>query len=128
MIIREIISSGRHKLRSEFGSTRIKVVPIAPGGRVITTASYNWENQLIDGIFTYHSEEVWIGIRKCYKDIAQYVKKEYGLEITNIYSMGFSATMHGYLVLDKDGSCWYPFETWRNTITGEAADILSKTI
>lgn len=124
--IREIISSGDISLGVEFGSTRIKAVLTAPGGRVITTASYNWENQLIDGIFTYPLEEVWIGLRKCYKDIAQYVKKEYGLEITNIYSMGFSAMMHGYLVFDKDGDLLVPFRTWRNTITGEAADILSK--
>ena len=68
--IREIISSGDISLGVEFGSTRIKAVLTAPGGRVITTASYNWENQLIDGIFTYPLEEVWIGLRKCYKDIA----------------------------------------------------------
>ena len=34
--------------------------------------------------------------------------------------------MHGYLVFDKNEKQLVPFRTWRNTITGEAAEILSK--
>lgn len=34
--------------------------------------------------------------------------------------------MHGYLVFDKYEKQLVPFRTWRNTITGEAAEILSK--
>jgi len=124
--IKEIILSGDISLGVEFGSTRIKAVLTTTGAKVIAKSSYNWENQLIDGIFTYDLEEVWIGLRKCYKDIAIYIKQEYDAEITKISSIGFSAMMHGYLVFDKKGDLLVPFRTWRNTVTGQAADILSK--
>ena len=124
--LKEIILSGDINLGVEFGSTRIKAVLTAVGAKVIATSSYNWENQLIDGIFTYDLEEVWIGLRKCYKDIAKYVKQEYDVEITKISSIGFSAMMHGYLVFDKQGNLLVPFRTWRNTMTEESANILSE--
>lgn len=123
--LKEIISSGDISLGVEFGSTRIKAVLTAVGAEVIATSSYNWENKLVDGIFTYDLEEVWTGLRKCYEDIAKYVKQEYNVEITKISSMGFSAMMHGYLVFDKQGNLLVPFRTWRNTITEQATKILS---
>lgn len=126
--IKEIILSGDISLGVEFGSTRIKAVLTSVGAKVIATSNYNWENQLIDGIFTYDLEELWIGLRKCYKDITNYVKHEYGVEITKITSIGFSAMMHGYLVLGKQGNLLVPFRTWRNTITEQATDILSQTL
>lgn len=124
--LKEIILLGDISLGVEFGSTRIKAVLTAAGAKVIAKSSYNWENQLIDGIFTYDLEEVWIGLRKCYRDIAKYVKQQYDAEITKISSIGFSAMMHGYLVFDKQGNLLVPFRTWRNTITEESADILSR--
>ena len=33
--------------------------------------------------------------------------------------------MHGYLAFDKDNNLLVPFRTWRNTTTGEAANILT---
>jgi sugar (pentulose or hexulose) kinase len=33
--------------------------------------------------------------------------------------------MHGYLAFDKDGNLLVPFRTWRNTITGQAAEQLT---
>lgn len=124
--LKEIISSGDISLGVEFGSTRIKAVLTSVGANVIAKSCYNWENQLIDGVFTYDLEEVWIGLRKCYKDIAKYVKQEYDVKITKISSIGFSAMMHGYLVFDKQGDLLVPFRTWRNTITEQSADILSQ--
>ena len=35
--------------------------------------------------------------------------------------------MHGYLAFDKEDNLLTPFRTWRNTTTGQAAEILSKT-
>lgn len=124
--IKEIISSGDISLGVEFGSTRIKAVLSAVGAKVIAKSSYDWENKLVDGIFTYDLNEVWIGLRKCYKDITEYVKQVYDVEITKISSIGFSAMMHGYLVFDKQGDLLVPFRTWRNTITEQSADILSQ--
>lgn len=124
--LKEIISSGDTNLGIEFGSTRIKAVLTAAGAKIIAKSDYNWENKLIDGIFTYDLEEVWIGLRKCYDDIRQYVKKEYDVEITRISSIGFSAMMHGYLVFNNQGNLLVPYKTWRNTITEQSADLLSK--
>ena len=39
-------------------------------------------------------------------------------------AIGISGMMHGYLVFDKDGKQLAPFRTWRNTITGPAAQEL----
>lgn len=124
--LKEVISSGDIILGVEFGSTRIKAVLTAAGAKVIAKSSYDWENQLIDGIFTYDLKEVWIGLRKCFNDISAYVKQEYNVKITRISSIGFSAMMHGYLVFDKRGDLLVPFRTWRNTMTEQSADILSQ--
>lgn len=124
--LKETISSGDISLGIEFGSTRIKAVLTAVGARVIAKSSCDWENQLKDGIFTYDLEDVWTGLRKCYKDIREQVKQEYGLELTKLSSIGFSAMMHGYLVFDSQEKLLVPFRTWRNTITGQSADILSR--
>lgn len=125
--LKDTISTGDISLGVEFGSTRIKAVLTTAGARVIAQSSYDWENQLTDGIFTYDLNDVWIGLRKCYKNITEHVKQQYNVEITKISSMGFSAMMHGYLVFDKQGELLVPFRTWRNTITGQSADILSKS-
>jgi sugar (pentulose or hexulose) kinase len=45
--------------------------------------------------------------------------------LTTVGAIGFSAMMHGYMAFDKDGKQLVPFRTWRNTITGEAAEKLT---
>ncbi|MCA9975485.1 MAG: hypothetical protein KC413_07030, partial [Anaerolineales bacterium] len=42
-----------------------------------------------------------------------------------IGAIGFSAMMHGYLAFSKDGNLLVPFRTWRNTMTGQAAEKLT---
>ena len=42
--------------------------------------------------------------------------------------IGFSGMMHGYLALDKNGELLAPFRTWRNTITGQAAEELTELL
>ncbi len=53
-------------------------------------------------------------------------KKQYGVGLTQIGSMGISAMMHGYMAFDEAGELLVPFRTWRNTITGEAAKKLTE--
>ncbi|MBR2028181.1 MAG: ATPase [Oscillospiraceae bacterium] len=124
--IKQLIADGDISLGVEFGSTRIKAVLTAKGAKVIAQSDYGWENQLKDGIWTYELADVWKGLQSCYAKIVQAVKQHYGVEITKIKAMGFSAMMHGYLAFDKDGNLLVPFRTWRNTITEKAADILSE--
>lgn len=123
--IKKLIEKGDISLGVEFGSTRIKAVLTTQGAKVIAQSDFGWENQLVDGIFTYDLAEVWRGLQHCYAKIAQQVKQQYGAEITRIDAMGFSAMMHGYIAFDKAGNLLVPFRTWRNTITEQAADILS---
>jgi len=123
-----LIESGKAILGIEFGSTRIKAVLIDEAGAVLATGGHGWENRLDNGIWTYTLDDIWDGLRDCYADLAADVKKQYGCEIKSFASIGFSAMMHGYLAFDKDGELLVPFRTWRNTITGQASEELTKEL
>ena len=126
MDISTIINEGQTSLGIELGSTRIKAVLTDKHGRVIATGGYEWENQLIDGVWTYSLDEVHNGLRACYKDLVYNVKARYDIALSNIGAIGISAMMHGYLVFDKDNKLLTPFRTWRNTMTSEAVGVLSE--
>ncbi|MBD5395960.1 MAG: ATPase, partial [Lachnospiraceae bacterium] len=123
---KQIIQEGKTSLGIEFGSTRIKAVLIEKGGEVLASGSFEWENRYLNGIWTYDLEDVWKGLQDCYQNLAEDVKEKYDAELTKIGSIGFSAMMHGYLAFDQDDNLLVPFRTWRNTITEEAADKLTK--
>ena len=112
----------------ELGSTRIKAVLIDEKHIPIASGSHEWENQLVDGIWTYSMEAVTAGIQDCYADLKRDVKEKYGITLTEVGAIGVSAMMHGYLPFDKDGNQLAQFRTWRNTITGEAAAKLSQAL
>lgn len=126
MDIKECIESGKTALGIEFGSTRIKAVLIGEDSAPIASSGYRWENQFVDGIWTYSLDEIWKGLQSSYAEMAAEVKKEYGVTITKIGSIGFSAMMHGYMAFDKEDNLLVPFRTWRNTITEEAAKKLTE--
>jgi len=123
---KEAIRSGKTYLGIELGSTRIKAVLIGDDYTPMASGSHEWENQLVDNIWTYSLEAIWGGIQDCYQDLVKDVKAKYEEELTTIGAIGFSAMMHGYMVFDKEGKILVPFRTWRNTITGEAADKLTE--
>ena len=123
---KEIIESGKAYLGIEFGSTRIKGVVTDEAGKVLAMGGFGWENSLKDGIWTYSEEEIFAGLKACYADMAKDVSDKYGIVIKKFAGIGISAMMHGYLAFDKDGKLLVPFRTWRNTITGEAAEKLTK--
>ena len=126
MDIKTLIEQGKTYLGIEFGSTRIKAVMIDEKGSVLATGSHEWENQLVDGIWTYSLDAVWNGVQDCYADLLKDVKDKYDTVVKKYASIGFSAMMHGYLAFDKDNNLLVPFRTWRNTITEEAAAKLTK--
>lgn len=121
-----MILNGRTTLGIECGSTRIKAILIGEDYATIASGSYDWENHFMNGIWTYSLEDVWKGIQHSYANMLQHVKEKYGVTIRTIGAIGFSAMMHGYMVFDKDDNLLVPFRTWRNTITGEAADKLTE--
>lgn len=124
--MKKAIELGKTALGIELGSTRIKAVLIDENNNPIASGSYDWENTLKDGIWTYAIEDVWTGIQASYKTMAEDVKEKYGAEITTIGAIGFSAMMHGYMAFDKQGDLLVPFRTWRNSITGKAAAELTE--
>ena len=99
--IKNLIENGDISLGVEFGSTRIKAVLTTKGANIIAQSDFEWENMVVDGIFSYRLEDVWLGLQHCYAKIAAQIKAEYGVEITKINAMGFSAMMHGYLAFDR---------------------------
>ncbi len=123
---REKIRQGETYLGIELGSTRIKAVLISDSSEPIASGSYEWENKLENGIWTYALDEVWKGLRGCYGDLSRDVKEKYGEEITTLGAIGISAMMHGYLPFDKNGVQLAEFRTWRNTMTGAAAEKLTE--
>lgn len=123
--IRAAILDGKARLGVEFGSTRIKAVLIDSDGTPIAQGAHDWENRFENNIWTYDLKDVWTGLQDCYAKMAQEVKEKYDAEISVLEAIGFSAMMHGYIVFDKNGNQLVPFRTWRNTITGEAAEVLT---
>ncbi len=126
MDARKTIESGKAVLGIEFGSTRIKAVLVDEDHIPIAQGSFEWENQLVDGLWTYSKEVIWFGLQQCYSDLRADVKKRYDLEIEHLAAIGISAMMHGYMPFNKEGHLLAPFRTWRNTNTGPAAAELSK--
>ncbi len=123
---KELIEAGKAYLGIEFGSTRIKAVVCDEAGNVLAIGGFGWENSLKDGIWTYSEEEIFAGLKACYSDMAKDIKEKYGIAVTKFAGIGISAMMHGYLAFDNTDKLLVPFRTWRNTITGEAAEILTK--
>ena len=126
MEAKNLIEAGNAYLGIEFGSTRIKAVLIDEKTNVLAMGSHEWENQLVDGIWTYNQDAIWKGLQDCYSDLTKDVKNQYGVEIKNLKGLGLSAMMHGYLAFDEKGELLVPFRTWRNTITGQAAKELTE--
>lgn len=109
----------------ELGSTRIKACLINKDHKPVASGAYQWENQLVNGIWTYSLEQVKLGLQSCFSSLKDNVLKEYGIELTTVGAIGISGMMHGYLPFDADGNQLTEFRTWRNTICAEAAESLT---
>lgn len=120
------IEAGKAILGIELGSTRIKAVLIDQENKPIAQGSHTWENQLVDGLWTYSIEAIWSVLQDCYADLRTNVKNAYGIEIETLAAIGVSAMMHGYMPFNKKEEILVPFRTWRNTNTGRAAAALSE--
>ena len=126
MTAKEIIQQGKAILGIEFGSTRIKAILIDSENKPIAQGSHEWENQLVDGLWTYSIDAIWKGLQDCYADLRKDVRARYDCEIENLAAIGFSAMMHGYMAFNKKAEILVPFRTWRNTNTAQAAAKLSE--
>ena len=97
----------------ELGSTRIKATTIDESFQPVSSGSYRWKSDYVDGIWTYDLSQVWTGLRAVLTDLV-------GQE--PVSAAGVSAMMHGYLAFDADWNLLVPFRTWQNTITAQAAE------
>lgn len=123
--IKKEIAEGKACLGIEFGSTRIKAVLINSKKEPVAGGAYDWENSLVDGIWTYSLEKVHEGISTAYAELKKDVLAQYGVKLTKLKALGISAMMHGYLAFDSAMNLLVPFRTWRNTITAQASEELS---
>ncbi|MDP4107463.1 MAG: FGGY-family carbohydrate kinase, partial [Bacillota bacterium] len=117
---------GETSLGIEFGSTRIKAVLIDHRFKTIASGSFEWENRLENGFWTYNLVDIITGLQAAYSEMKQEVERNYGITIRTIGSIGISAMMHGYMAFDKTGELLVPFRTWRNATTSAAARELTE--
>jgi len=101
----------------EFGSTRIKAVKIDERASVIASGDFTWASSKKDGIWTYDLADAKEGLKVALKGVG---------DLSGIAAMGISGMMHGHLAFDENWNLLVPFRTWQNTVTAEAAGILTK--
>jgi len=124
---KELIETGGATLGIELGSTRIKLCLVGENPvDVLAVGSFEWENQLIDGLWTYSIESIWQGLAGAFADLQANVEKTYGIHLVTLRALGITAMMHGYLAFDEHDEILVPFRTWRNTNTGKAAAQLTE--
>ena len=87
---------------------------------------HDWQNELLDGVWTYSLQNVKTGLQECFADLMKNVEKTYSVRLEKAAGIGISAMMHGYLAFDDNDQQLVPFRTWRNTMTEEAADKLTE--
>lgn len=117
-----------YSLGIELGSTRIKAILLDSSLKVVASGQHSWENQLVDGIWTYSLPMIEQGLQGCYKDLKTNFFNLTGSKLTKIDSLGISAMMHGYLALDSQDQLMRPFKTWRNTDAREASAELTELL
>lgn len=122
---KQAIANGETSLGIEFGSTRIKAVLIDRRFETIASGSYEWENLLKDGYWTYNLTDIITGMQEAYREMKQEVERQFGITLRTTGSIGFSGMMHGYMAFDRSGELLVPFRTWRNSTTGAAAKALT---
>ena len=80
--IAQTVTAGKAVLGMEFGSTRIKAVLLDAHNRIIAQGHHLWENQMVDGLWSYSQEAVIAGMQDCYAALAADVKAVCGAELT----------------------------------------------
>ncbi|MBP3324356.1 MAG: ATPase [Clostridia bacterium] len=109
----------------ELGSTTIKAVLIDESFTAVASGSFEWENKLENGYWTYDLADAKKGLTAAYMNLKKNYKDKFGTVLKYIDSLGISGMMHGYLPFDKENNLLCAFRTWRNTATEKAAKELT---
>src|SRR4051812_29379610 len=99
---RHQVEDGRTTLGIELGSTRIKACLVDEDLVPIAAGSHEWENEFVDGRWTYSLQAVETGLRAAYAALVADVEAQYGVTPTMFRAAGVSAMMHGYLAFDAE--------------------------
>jgi sugar (pentulose or hexulose) kinase len=122
------IVTGDTALGIELGSTRIKACLIGPDRTPLAVGSHQWDNQLVEGRWTYSLDAVWAGIQGSVAALLADAQQRHGVRPVTVGALGVSAMMHGYLAFDAADELLVGFRTWRNTSTGPAAAELTEAL
>jgi sugar (pentulose or hexulose) kinase len=120
----EDIRNGECTLGIEFGSTRVKSVLIDSNHHVLASGTYNWQSKNFNGVWSYEENDILFALKVCYRDLKLSVKKQYGIILHDLRSIGISGMMHGIIACDSFNNFIIPFRTWRCNITqSESKDL-----
>ena len=86
------IDLSKTALGIELGSTRIKAVLLDESYLPIASGSYTWENQFIDGVWTYALSDVETGLQTCFAELKEDFEQKYTQKLTKNSSSGKSGT------------------------------------
>jgi len=88
---KEKILSGKTYLGIELVSTRIKAVLTDDEFHCIAIGSYDWENKLENGYWTYSLDEIHKGVKGCFSSLVSDVAEKYSIEFNCVAAMNFRA-------------------------------------
>ena len=88
--MKDFIEAGKAVMGIEFGSTRIKAVLVDDGFKVIAQGAHDWENKLVDGVWSYSLEDVEAGVRDAYAKCVADAAAKYGAQLTKLAALGVS--------------------------------------
>ena len=70
----------------------------------LASGSYEWENRYENAVWTYHLEDVWMGLQDSYRKLSDEVLEKYEIPLTRVGVIGISTEMmHGYMAFDQTG-------------------------
>ena len=88
--IKRELKEGKCSLGIEFGSTRIKAVLISSDKDPVAVGTYDWENRLEDGVWTYSIEDILDGLSGCYASLKKEVRDNYGVTLEKLSAIGIT--------------------------------------
>lgn len=84
------------------------------------------EGQPEGGVLTYSAEMIHSGLQASFSALRDAVKAEFGQDLATVGTIEISAGMHGCLPFDREGGELVLFQSWRDIISGPAAERLTR--
>ena len=111
--IANLIANGQTSIGMELGSTRIKTVMIGPDNSPIAAGSHDWENALVDGVWSYSIEDIWKGVQSSYKQLVDKVRAQYAVDMAILGTGGVKGLAEGVDAHGKNSGPAGPGNQWQ---------------